>query len=107
MARKTFIGTIRSSARGPFWIALGVVASIVLLLYGVAQFGMITPLSDEKHIERDRQSSRLVITQDKDGCIDARTLGRSNGVYMALAPCKPGDKDKDKPKTPPQQPQQK
>ena len=103
MAKKALTRSIRSTVRTPFLVALGIAAAIVLLLYGIAQFGMVTPLAEEKHIERDRQSSRLVITQDKDGCIDLRTLGRSNGVYMAVAPCKPGDKNQgQKPQQPPQ-----
>jgi hypothetical protein len=67
---------------------------MVLLLYGIAHYGIVNSLPPEQHIERSRDSNRLVITEDKDGCMDVRTLGRSNGVYMAIAPCKPGEKNK-------------
>jgi len=100
------IRTVRRNVRAPFLWVLGGVAVIVLLLYGAAQVGMVNPLAEEKHIERNRESNRLVITQDKDGCIDARTLGRSNGVYMALAPCKPADKNKTPAQQQPQKQQQ-
>jgi hypothetical protein len=33
----------------------------------------------------------MIITEDKDGCMDMRTLGRSNGVYLSIKPCKPSD----------------
>jgi len=102
MITGTVMRSVRKNVRTPFLMAFGIVAAIVLMLWGVAQIGMVNPLAEEKHIERNRESNRLVITQDKDGCIDARTLGRSNGVYMALAPCKPGDKNK--PQTQQQQP---
>jgi len=94
MITGTVIRSVRKNVRTPFLMAFGIIAAIVLMLWGVAQIGMVNPLAEEKHIERNRESNRLVITQDKDGCIDARTLGRSNGVYMALAPCKPADKNK-------------
>ena len=94
MITGTVMRSVRKNVRTPFLMAFGIVAAIVLMLWGVAQIGMVNPLAEEKHIERNRESNRLVITQDKDGCIDARTLGRSNGVYMALAPCKPADKNK-------------
>lgn len=93
---EAFLRTVKRNVRGQFLVAFGVCAAIFLLLYGISQFGLVNPLAEEKHIERNRESNRLVITQDKDGCTDLRTLGRSNGVYMAVSPCKPGDKDKDK-----------
>lgn len=89
-----FMRTARQGVRTRFLVALGIAAAVVLLLYGVAQYGMVNSLPAEKHVERNRDSNRLVITEDKDGCLDMRTLGRSNGVYMAVQPCKPGDKDK-------------
>lgn len=64
-----------------------------VLFYGVFKVGLINSLPNESgHIERNRQTSRMIITQDKDGCVDMRTLGRSNGVYLAVAPCKPTEK---------------
>jgi hypothetical protein len=99
-----FIRTLQRNVRTRFLVVLGAVGIFVLLLYGIAEFGMVNPLAGEQHIERNRQTNRLVITEDKDGCLDLRTLGRSNGVYMAVQPCKPGDKKQ--PQTPPAQQQQ-
>ena len=98
-----FLRKARGTVRTRFLVALGIAAAVVLLLYGVAQYGMVNSLPAEQHVERNRQSNRLVITEDKDGCLDLRTLGRSNCVYIAVQPCKPCDKDK-KP-APAQQPQ--
>jgi len=100
---ETVLRTARRKVRTRFLVAFGVTAAVVLLLYGIAQYGMVNSLPAEQHVERNRQSNRLVITEDKDGCLDMRTLGRSNGVYMAVQPCKPGDKDKKAQSAQPQQ----
>lgn len=63
-----------------------------LLIYGIASVGLVNSLPSEKHVERNRENNRMIMTEDKDGCLDMRTLGRSNGVYLSLKPCKPGDK---------------
>lgn len=89
-----FVRSVRAALRTRTALVSGIVLLMALLLYGIGHFGLVNSLPAEQHVERNRDSNRLVITQDKDGCIDARTLGRSNGVYMALAPCKPGDKTK-------------
>jgi len=70
-----------------------IIAVMVLLLMGVSRIGLVNSLPGEQHMERNRDSNRLIITEDKDGCLDMRTLGRSNGVYMSIKPCKPGDKN--------------
>jgi hypothetical protein len=69
-----------------------------LLIYGIASFGLVNSLpSEEQHVERNRETNRMIMSQDKDGCLDMRTLGRSNGVYLSLNKCKPADKkDQDK-----------
>jgi hypothetical protein len=63
-----------------------------LLIYGVARFGLVNSLPSEQHVERNRENNRMIMSEDKDGCLDMRTLGRSNGVYLSLKPCKPADK---------------
>ena len=81
---------------------VAVVAAIFLMLslliYGVANFGLVNslPNEDRKAVERNRENNRMVVSQDKDGCMDMRTLGRSNGVYLSLKPCKPQGKDAEK-----------
>ena len=102
-----FMKSIRAVLRTRTALVTLVVLGLALLLYGIAQFGLVNSLPAEQHVERSRgDNNRLVITQDKDGCVDVRTLGRSNGVYMAVSPCKPGDKNKPPPAPNPQQPQQ-
>lgn len=89
-----FLKSVRPALRTRAALVTLVVLGLVLLLYGIAQFGLVNSLPAEQHVERNRDSNRLIITQDKDGCLDMRTLGRSNGVYMSVQPCKPGDKNK-------------
>jgi amino acid transporter len=89
-----FMRSMRTALRTRTAMVSGIVLLMALLLYGIAHFGLVNSLPAEQHVERNRDSNRLVITEDKNGCVDARTLGRSNGVYMALAPCKPGGKNK-------------
>lgn len=98
-----FVKSIRAALRTRTALVTLIVLGLVLLLYGIAQFGLVNSLPAEQHVERNRENNRLIITQDKDGCIDMRTLGRSNGVYMSVQPCKPGDKNKKQ--DPNQQPQ--
>lgn len=64
---------------------------LALLIYGIAKIGLVNSLSGEGHVERNRENNRMIITEDKDGCMDMRTLGRSNGVYLSIKPCKPSD----------------
>lgn len=73
------------------------------LVYGVASVGLVNSLPAEQHVERNRENNRVSVREDKDGCLDMRTLGRSNGVYMAVNKCKSGlskelgeQKDKDR-----------
>src|SRR4051794_20099182 len=102
-----FVKSIRAALRTRAALVTLIVFGLALLLYGIAQFGLVNSLPAEQHVERNRENNRLIITQDKDGCVDVRTLGRSNGVYMAVQPCKPGDKNKPPaPPAPPQQQQQ-
>jgi hypothetical protein len=63
--------------------------ALSLLIYGVASFGLVNslPKEEERHVERNRENNRMIIGEDKDGCIDMRTLGRSNGVYLSLKKC--------------------
>src|SRR5579859_1680988 len=96
-----FVKSIRAALRTRTALITLIVIGMTLLLYGIAQFGLVNSLPAEQHVERNRENNRLIITQDKDGCLDMRTLGRSNGVYMSVQPCKPGDKNKQQ-----QQPQQ-
>ena len=98
-----FVKSIRSALRTRTALVTLVVLGLALLLYGIAQFGLVNSLPAEQHVERNRDSNRLIITQDKDGCLDMRTLGRSNGVYMSIKPCKPGDKNQPQPAPAPQQ----
>jgi hypothetical protein len=74
-------------------IGVGVLLFLMLglLIYGVARIGLVNSLAGEGHIERNRETNRMIITEDKDGCMDMRTLGRSNGVYLSIKPCKPSD----------------
>jgi len=99
-----FVKSIRAALRTRTALVSLIVIGLALLLYGVAQFGLVNSLPAEQHVERSRgDNNRLIITQDKDGCTDVRTLGRSNGVYMAVTPCKPADKNKPPPQQPPPQ----
>ena len=100
-----FVKSIRSALRTRTALVTLVVLGLALLLYGIAQFGLVNSLPAEQHVERNRDNNRLIITQDKDGCLDMRTLGRSNGVYMSIKPCKPGDKNQPQPTPTPQQQQ--
>jgi hypothetical protein len=100
-----FIKSFRAALRTRTALVTLIVLGLALLLYGIAQFGLVNSLPAEQHVERNRENNRLIITQDKDGCLDMRTLGRSNGVYMSVQPCKPGDKNKQQ-QTPNQQQQQ-
>lgn len=95
--------SIRAALRTRTALITAIVLGLTLLLFGIARFGLVNSLPAEQHVERNRDNNRLIITQDKDGCIDMRTLGRSNGVYMSVQPCKPGDKNKPPPAPPPQQ----
>ena len=73
--------------RGAAVTMIGMVMSLLLL--GIAHYGLVNSLPPERPVERSRQDvNRVKLTEDKDGCVDARTLGRSNGVYMSLKPCK-------------------
>jgi hypothetical protein len=101
-----FVKSIRAAFRTRTALVTLIVFGLALLLYGIAQFGLVNSLPAEQHVERNRENNRLIITQDKDGCVDMRTLGRSNGVYMSVQPCKPGDKNKQQPAPNPQQQQQ-
>lgn len=101
-----FVKSIRAALRTRTALVTGIVLALAFLLYGIAQFGLVNSLPAEQRVERHRDNNRLIITQDKDGCTDVRTLGRSNGVYMAVSPCKPGDKNKPPPAPNPQQPPQ-
>jgi len=79
----------------------------VLMVVLISRLGVINAQNSEQRVERNRDSNRLVITEDKDGCLDMRTLGRSNGVYMSIKPCKPGgDKNQPPASTDQQQPNQ-
>jgi len=98
-----FMRSVRAGLRTRTALISGVVLVMALLLFGIARYGMINSLPAEQHVERNRDTNQYIITEDKDGCIDMRKLGRSNGVYMSVAPCKPGDKTKNQP--PPQKPQ--
>jgi hypothetical protein len=100
-----FMRSMRAALRTRTAIISGVVLVMALLLFGIARYGLINSLPAEQHVERNRDHNEYVITEDKDGCIDMRKLGRSNGVYMSVAPCKPGDKNKQQTQT--TQPQQK
>ena len=100
-----FVKSIGAALRSRTALVAFLVLGMALLLYGITQFGLVNSLPGEQHVERNRESNRLVITQDKDGCVDMRTLGRSNGVYMSVQPCKPGDKNKPPPAPNPQQQQ--
>ena len=102
-----FVKSIKLALRTRTALVTLIVFGLVLLLYGIAQFGLVNSLPAEQRVERNRDNNRLIITQDKDGCLDMRTLGRSNGVYMSVKPCKPGEKDKNQQQAnPQQQPQQ-
>lgn len=98
-----FMRSIRAALRTRTALISGIALIMVLLLFGIARYGMVNSLPAEQHVERNRDTNQYIITEDKDGCIDMRKLGRSNGVYMSVAPCKPGDKTKNQP--PPQKPQ--
>lgn len=100
-----FVKSVRAALHTRTALVTALVIGIALLLYGIAQYGLVNSLPAEQHVERNRESNRLIITQDKDGCLDMRTLGRSNGVYMSIQPCKPGDKNKNQQQQPNQQPQ--
>jgi hypothetical protein len=101
MANGAFIRRLRATINiRATAISLVLIAIMALLLVGVSRSGMVTSLSGEGRIERSHDSNRLILTEDKDGCLDMRTLGRSNGVYMSIKPCHPGDKDKDKSQPP-------
>lgn len=91
-----FMRSMRAALRTRTALVSGIVVVMALLLFGIARYGMINSLPAEQRIERNRDNNQYVITEDKDGCIDMRKLGRSNGVYMSVAPCKPGDKAKNK-----------
>jgi hypothetical protein len=67
-----------------------------LLIWGVASYGLVNALPGQPHVERNRENSRMIVTEDKDGCVDMRSLGRSNGVYMSIKPCKPNEQKADK-----------
>jgi len=67
-----------------------------LLMFGISRTGLVSSLPNEQHVEYNRENGRLILSEDKDGCMDMRTLGRSNGVYLSVKPCKPKDK-KDEP----------
>jgi len=88
-----FMRSIRAALRTRTALISGIALIMVLLLFGIARYGMVNSLPAEQHVERNRSTNQYVITEDKDGCIDMRKLGRSNGVYMSIAPCKPGDKN--------------
>lgn len=91
-----FMRSVRAALRTRTALITGIALIMVLLLVGIAQYGMVNSLPAEQHVERNRDNNKYIMTEDKDGCIDLRKLGRSNGVYMSIAPCKPGDKNKDK-----------
>jgi len=64
-----------------------------LLIFGISSYGIVNSLpKEEQHVERNRENNRLILSEDKDGCLDMRTLGRSNGVYLSLNKCKPAEK---------------
>lgn len=78
---------------GPALRTRGAAAAMIfgamsLFLLGIAHYGLVNALPPEQHVERSRDVNRVKMTEDKNGCVDARTLGRSNGVYMSLKPCK-------------------
>jgi len=98
-----FLRSVRAGLRTRMALITGISVVMALLLFGIARYGMVNSLPAEQHVERNRDSNQYIMTEDKDGCIDMRKLGRSNGVYMSVAPCKPGDKTKTQP--PPQKPQ--
>jgi len=111
LARANVIGgaitkSLGAALRTRTALVTALVLGFALLLFGIARLGLVISLPAEQHVERNRDNNRLIITQDKDGCIDMRTLGRSNGVYMSVQPCKPGDKNKPPPAPAPQQQQQ-
>lgn len=91
---EAFLRSLRAALRTRTAIVSLVILTMALLLFGIARYGLVNSLPAEQHVERNRDNNQYVITEDKDGCIDMRKLGRSNGVYMSIAPCKPGDKDK-------------
>jgi hypothetical protein len=102
-----FMKSVRAALRTRTALITLVVLGLALLLYGIAQFGLVNSLPAEQRVERSRDNNRLMITQDKDGCIDMRTLGRSNGIYMSVQPCdKNKNKNQQNPNGQPQQPQQ-
>jgi hypothetical protein len=86
-------GTVVKFIKTRFAIVSLIFLMLGLLIYGIASFGLVNSLpSEEKHVERNRENNRMILSEDKDGCLDMRTLGRSNGVYLSLKNCKPLDK---------------
>ncbi len=88
-----FMRSIRTALRNRIALVSVIVLIMVLLLFGVSRYGMVNSLPAEQHVEHNRETNQYIITEDKDGCVEMRKLGRSNGVYMSIAPCKPGDKN--------------
>lgn len=66
------------------------------LAAGVARVGLVNSQPGDQHVEHHRENNRLILSEDENGCLDMRTLGRSNGVYLSVKPCKGIDK-KDEP----------
>ncbi len=87
-----FVTVLATLVRNRF-VAVGLVfLALGLLVLGVGRYGLVNALPNEQHVERNRENNRMMISEDADGCMDMRTLGRSNGVYMSIKPCKPHDK---------------
>src|ERR1700743_1811653 len=84
--------TLRRSI-GPALRSRGAAAAMIfgalsLLLLGVAHYGLVNSLPPEQHVEKSHDGNRMKVTEDANGCVDTRTLGRSNGVYMSVKSCK-------------------
>jgi hypothetical protein len=90
-----FLASARLLKRPAIGISL-LVAVLGLLVLGISRTGLVKSEPNEQHVEYNRENSRLILSEDKDGCMDMRTLGRSNGVYLSVKPCKPKD-NKDEP----------
>ncbi len=65
--------------------------ALSLLLLGVAHYGLVNSLPPEQHVEKSHDGNRMKVTEDANGCVDTKTLGRSNGVYMSVKSCKDPD----------------
>jgi hypothetical protein len=60
-----------------------------LLLFGITNYGLVNSTPGDAPVDRHREN-KVVIFEDKDGCQDSRSMGKSNGVYLAVKKCDPG-----------------